>query len=75
MKKSNIINENDIAMKKVLELFKGKQKTEDRPKIIVKTTRPFTAEEREKFNNWCKEYNVSALWDDNRLRLGQMCGQ
>ena len=66
----HIINENELAMKKVLELFKGKTKTEDRPKITVTSKKPFTPEEREKFNRWCKELNVSALWDDNRLRLG-----
>jgi len=70
MKQNNIINENEIAMRKVLELFKGKTKTEDRPKITVTSKKPFTPEEREKFNRWCKELNVSALWDDNRLRLG-----
>ncbi len=70
MKQNNIINENDIAMKKVLELFKGKQKTEDRPKITVKSVKPFTPEERERYNQWCKELNVSILWEDNRLRLG-----
>jgi hypothetical protein len=67
---NNIINENELAMKKVLELFKDKQKTEDRPKITVRSTKPFTPEEREKFNQWCRELNVSALWEDNRLRLG-----
>lgn len=70
MKQNNIINENEIAMRKVLELFKGKTKTEDRPKITVTSKKPFTPEEREKFNKWCRELNVSALWDDNRLRLG-----
>jgi len=65
-----IINENELAMKSVLELFKGKQKTEDRPKITVKSVKPFTPEEREKFNQWCKELNVSILWEDNKLRLG-----
>jgi hypothetical protein len=67
---NNIINENDIAMKKVLELFKSKQKTEDRPNITVKSVKPFTPEERERYNRWCRELNVSALWEDNRLRLG-----
>jgi hypothetical protein len=67
---NNIINENDIAMKKVLELFKSKQKTEDNPKITVKSVKPFTPEERERYNRWCRELNVSALWEDNRLRLG-----
>lgn len=67
---NNIINENDIAMKKVLELFKSKQKTENRPKITVKSVKPFTPEERERYNRWCRELNVSALWEDNRLRLG-----
>jgi hypothetical protein len=67
---NNIINENDIAMKKVLELFKSKQKTEDSPKITVKSVKPFTPEERERYNRWCRELNVSALWEDNRLRLG-----
>ncbi len=75
MKQNNIVNENDIAMKKVLELFKGKQKTIERPKITVKSVKPFTPEERERYNQWCKELNVSVLWEDNRLRLGQMCGQ
>lgn len=70
MKQNDIINENEIAMRKVLELFKGKTKTEDRPKITVTSKKPFTPEEREKFNKWCRELNVSALWDDNRLRLG-----
>lgn len=70
MKQNNIINQNELAMKKILELFKSEQKTEDRPKITVKTTRPFTPTEREKFNKWCRELNVSALWDDNKLRLG-----
>ena len=71
MKQSNIIiNENDIAMKKVLELFKSKQKTEDRPKITVKSVKPFTPEERERYNQWCKELNVSAMWDGNKLWLG-----
>ena len=70
MKQNNIINKNEIAMKSILELFKSKQKTEERPKIIVTPVKPFTPTEREKFNQWCKELNVSALWDDNRLRLG-----
>lgn len=70
MKQNDIINENELAMRKVLELFKGKTKTEDRPKITVTSKKPFTPEEREKFNKWCRELNVSALWDDNRLRLG-----
>ena len=70
MRQNNIINENELAMRKVLELFKGKTKTEDRPKITVTSKKPFTPEEREKFNQWCRELNVSALWDDNRLRLG-----
>lgn len=71
MKQNNIINtENELAMKSVLELFKGKTKQEDRPKITVKAVKPFTPEEREKFNQWCKDLNVSILWEDNKLRLG-----
>jgi hypothetical protein len=70
MKQNNINIQNEIAMRNILELFKNKQKTEERPKITVKTTRPFTQTEREKFNKWCRELNVSALWDDNKLRLG-----
>ena len=73
MKQNNIVNnQNDIAMKSVLELFKGKEKAkqEDRPKITVKSVKPFTPEERERYNQWCKELNVSILWEDNRLRLG-----
>jgi hypothetical protein len=61
--------QNEIAMKKVLDLFKDKEEKKDRPKISVMTTRQFTPQEREKFNEWCKEYNVSALWEDNRLNL------
>lgn len=56
-------------MKKVLDLFKDKEEKKDRPRISVMTTRQFTPQEREKFNEWCKEYNVSALWEDNRLNL------
>lgn len=70
MKQNNINIQNEIAMRNILELFKNKQKTEDRPKITVKINKPFTQTEREKFNRWCKELNVSALWDDNKLRLG-----
>lgn len=70
MKQNNNNIQNEIAMRNILELFKNKQKTEDRPKITVKINKPFTPKEREKFNQWCKELNVSALWDDNRLRLG-----
>lgn len=70
MKQNNINIQNEIAMRNILELFKNKQKTEDRPKITVKINRPFTQTERERFNQWCKELNVSALWDDNKLRLG-----
>ena len=69
MKQNNNI-QNEIAMRNILELFKNKQKTEERPKITVKIKKPFTPEEREKFNQWCIELNVSALWDDNKLRLG-----
>jgi len=69
MKQNNNI-QNEIAMRNILELFKSKQKTEDRPKITVKINKPFTPAEREKFNQWCRELNVSALWDDNKLRLG-----
>lgn len=74
MKQNNIINENELAMKSVLELFKGKEKVkkEDRPKIVVTSRKPFTPEEREKYNQWCKELNVSALWDNNKLWLGQV---
>jgi hypothetical protein len=57
-------------MRNILELFKNKQKTEERPKITIKINKPFTPTERERFNQWCKELNVSALWDDNKLRLG-----
>ena len=70
MTQNNIVNQNDIAMKKVLELFKSKQKTQERPKITVQSVKPFTPEERKKYNEWCKELNVSILWEDNRLRLG-----
>ena len=70
MKQNNIINQNELAMKKILELFKSEQKTEERPKITVKINKPFTPTERERFNQWCKDLNVSALWDDNKLRLG-----
>lgn len=72
MKQNNIINENELAMKSVLELFKGKEKVkkEDRPKVVVTSRKPFTPEEREKFNQWCRDLNVSALWDNNKLRLG-----
>ena len=75
MKQNNIINENELAMKSVLELFKGKEKVkqEDRPKIVVTSRKPFTPEERKKYNEWCKELNVSALWDNNKLWLGQIC--
>jgi len=69
MKQNNNI-QNEIAMRNILELFKNKLKTEERPKITVKINKPFTPEEREKFNQWCIELNVSALWDDNKLRLG-----
>lgn len=62
--------QNEIAMRNILELFKNKQKTEERPKITVKINKPFTPTEREKFNQWCRELNVSAMWDDNKLRLG-----
>lgn len=73
MKQNNIINnQNDMTMKSVLELFKGKEKIkkEERPKITVTSRKPFTPEERKKYNEWCKELNVSILWEDNRLRLG-----
>lgn len=70
MKQNNIHIQNEIAMKKILELFKSEQKTEERPKITMNINKPFTPKEREKFNRWCKELNVSALWDDNKLRLG-----
>jgi len=69
MKQNNNI-QNEIAMRNILELFKNKQKTEERPKITVKINKQFTPKEREKFNQWCRELNVSALWDDNKLRLG-----
>lgn len=73
MRRNNIVNtQNDIAMKTVLELFKGKKDNskEERPKITVQSIKPFTPEERKRYNQWCKELNVSALWEDNRLRLG-----
>ena len=70
MKQNNINIQNEIAMRNILELFKNKQRTEERPKITIKINKPFTPTERERFNQWCKELNVSALWDDNKLRLG-----
>lgn len=70
MKQNNNNIQNEIAMRNILELFKNKQKTEERPKIVVRTIKPFTPAEREKFNQWCRELNVSAMWDDNKLRLG-----
>ena len=70
MTQSNINIQNEIAMRNILELFKNKQRTEERPKITIKINKPFTPTERERFNQWCKELNVSALWDDNKLRLG-----
>jgi hypothetical protein len=70
MTQNNINTLNEIAMRKILELFKEKQTKEERPKITLKSVKPFTKEEREKFNQWCKDLNVSAMWDDNRLRLG-----
>lgn len=73
MRRNNIVNtQNDIAMKTVLELFKSKKDNskEERPKITVQSIKPFTPEEREKYNQWCKELNVSTLWENNRLRLG-----
>ena len=70
MKQNNINIQNEIAMRNILELFKNKQRTEERPKITIKINKPFTPTVREKFNQWCKELNVSALWDDNKLRLG-----
>jgi hypothetical protein len=70
MKQNNINIQNEIAMRNILELFKNKQTTEERPKITIKTNKPFTPTERERFNQWCRELNVSALWDDNKLRLG-----
>jgi hypothetical protein len=70
MKQNNNNIQNEIAMRNILELFKNKQKTEERPKITVKINKPFTPAERERFNQWCRELNVSALWDDNKLRLG-----
>jgi hypothetical protein len=70
MKQNNINIQNEVAMRNILELFKNKQRTEERPKITIKINKPFTPTERERFNQWCKELNVSALWDDNKLRLG-----
>jgi hypothetical protein len=70
MKQNNINIQNEIAMRNILELFKNKQRTEERPKITIKINKQFTPTERERFNQWCKELNVSALWDDNKLRLG-----
>ena len=70
MKQNNINIQNEIAMRNILELFKNKQQTEESPNITVKINKPFTPTEREKFNQWCRELNVSAMWDDNKLRLG-----
>jgi hypothetical protein len=70
MKQNNINIQNEIAMRNILELFKNKQRTEERPKITIKINKQFTPTERERFNQWCRELNVSALWDDNKLRLG-----
>ena len=36
MKQNNINIQNEIAMRNILELFKNKEKTEERPKITVK---------------------------------------
>ena len=36
----------------------------------LKESSALTPEERARYNQWCKELNVSILWEDNRLRLG-----
>lgn len=72
MKQNNINNnQNDKAMKQVLNiLFKGKHKQEEKPKVKITVLKEFTPEERERYNKWCQELNVGAMYDDKKLRLG-----
>jgi len=55
------------ALKKVFELlYKDKQPKERPKKLEVKMRSISTPEERESFNKWCREFNVSVLYDKDK---------
>lgn len=69
--KQNNNNQNLNEMKNVLELlFKKKENNEIPRKISVQTVKQFTEEERNKFNQWCKDLNVSAMYEDKKIKIG-----
>jgi hypothetical protein len=53
-------------LKRIIKLlFKNKQSEEIPKKIEVKYRQFVTPEHQEAFNQWCKELNVSILYDRN----------
>lgn len=54
------------ALKRVLELlYKDKQLEEQPKRLEIKSRDIITPEERESFNQWCRELNVSILYERN----------
>jgi hypothetical protein len=54
------------ALKRVLELlYKDKQPEEQPKRLEIKSRQFVTPEHQEAFNQWCKELNVSILYDRN----------
>ena len=54
------------ALKRVLEiLYKDKQPEEQPKRLEIKSRDIITPEERESFNQWCRELNVSILYERN----------
>jgi len=59
-------------MKKILNLFykHNKQKQEEKPKITIRLKSTVTPNEKLKFDDWCKEYNVSLIYDKKIIHIG-----
>ena len=55
-------------LKHLLSLLFENKKSEEQPKKMkISFRNEFTPEEREQFNLWCREFNVSAMYDGPRI--------
>ena len=60
-------------MKKILNLFykhNKQQKQEEKPKTTIRLKSTVTPNEKLKFDDWCKEYNVSLTYDKKIIHIG-----
>jgi len=58
-------------LKKIITLLFNDKPLEEQPKKVeFKIRNIITPEEREAFNKWCQEMNVSAMYDAHNRNIG-----